>query len=206
MLRQDDAGDAGALGAAQQRAQVARVGDAGGDEQERFGAPLRRAEVLERHRLDRGGHGHHALGRLGPGLGVEPGPGHGLDGHPHAGGQLFNAVQLGRGVLVLGHQDAPYGPAAHAEQLEHGPAPLDLVSPELAQALGPGAPARVGSAPRSLAPVGLAGRAHTGSRRTTARQAIPSARPSAPRPSARVALTETGAPSTAPSRSTMAGV
>ena len=45
---------------------------------------------------------------------------------------------------------------------------------------------------------GLRAWAHTGSSRTTARQAMPSARPSAPRPSARVALTETGAPSTAP--------
>ena len=41
---------------------------------------------------------------------------------------------------------------------------------------------------------------------TTAMQAMPSARPSAPMPSARVALTETGAPSTPPSRSTMAAV
>ena len=204
---QHHAGDPGALGAAQQGAQVARIGDAGGHQHEGLHAAAGRAEIFEGHRFDRRGQGHDALGRLGAGLGIEPGAGHGLDRDPQAGGQLLDAIELGRGVLVLGQHDAPDGPAPDAEQLEHGAAPLDLVSPERAQVLGPGPPARLGAAPRPLAPVGrTAGWAHTGSSRTTARQAMPSARPKAPRPSARVALTDTGAPRTAPSRSTMAGV
>ena len=93
--------------------------------------PVGRHQVFERHRLERAGQCQHALGRLGPGLGVEARPRHGLDRDTHAPGQLLNAIELRRGVLVLGQHDALHGPAADREQLEHGPPPLDLVATEL---------------------------------------------------------------------------
>ena len=104
------------------------------------------------------------------------------------------------------------------EQLEHGAAPLDLVAAELAARAGPaiaawprlrppacrphrlrldrrrhGAARRRPGARRASA-AGRRAAAHADSISTTARQAMPSARPRAPRPSARVAFTETGAP------------
>ena len=51
-------------------------------------------QILERHRLEGAGQGQNALGRLGAGLGVEPGARHRLDRDPHAPGQLLDAVQL----------------------------------------------------------------------------------------------------------------
>ena len=89
------------------------------------------AEVLERHRLDRAGERQDALGRLGPGLGVEPMPGHRLDGHPQPGRQLLNAIQLRRRILVLRQQDLADRAAPDGEQLQHGPPALDLVAAEL---------------------------------------------------------------------------
>ena len=152
VARQHDAGDAGALGAAQERAQVPGVGDAGRHQQERRRAvPVRAGQVLEGDGLERSGQGEHALRRLGAGLGVEPGPGHGLDGDPQAGGQLLDAVQLRRGVLVLGEHDPAHGAAPDGEQLEHGAAALDLVPAELAQGLGAGA-ARTGATGRAAGP------------------------------------------------------
>ena len=158
-------------------------------------------------------------GRLGAGLGVEPGPGDRLDRDPEPCRQLLDPVQLRRGVLVLGQHDPAHGPPPDREQLEHGPAPLDLVAAELAARPRPAVGRRAstaGCAP--LAPTWLLvparpawpgvvrAAAHADSISTTARQAMPSARPSVPRPSARVALTETGAPSTARNRSSMAPV
>ena len=83
------------------------------------------------------------------------------------GGQFFYAVQLRGGVLVLGQQNLAHRPAPDRQQLEHGPPALHLVPAELAHL--PMVPARP----------------HVRSSRTTARQAMPSARPSAPKPSAR---------------------
>ncbi len=160
--------------------------------------PVGPGQVLEGDGLERPGQGEHALRRLGAGLGVEPGPRHRLDGDPQAPGQLLDPVQLRRGVLVLGQHDPAHGAAPDGQQLEHGAAALDLVAPELAQGLGAWAATRaLVAAPVRRALVAArrpALRAHRGSISTTARQAIPSARPSAPRPSARVAFTDTGAP------------
>ena len=167
-------------------------------------------QVLERHRLERGGLGHHALGAS-VRLGVKPGPGHQLDPDVAPGGQGLDVVELGRGVLSLGDEEPAHGPAPGGQQLEDGPAPLDLVPAQLAPGPAPdgrhrspvaGRPARPGAAgpPGRRHPV-AAGRHHrASSTRTTARQAIPSARPSAPRPSAGVALTDTGADRTRPVR------
>ena len=133
-------------------------------------------------------------------------------------GQLLDPVELRRGVLILGQHDPAHRAAPDREQLEHGAASLDLITPELAaRARAPLAPlgalsdprrgrgsARAGA--RRGPPRGGGRRAHGDSISTTARQAMPSARPSAPSPSARVALTETGACSTALRRSTMAAV
>ena len=100
------------------------------------------------------------------------------------------------------------------QQFEDGLTPLDLVTAELALlgAAGAGPAARTTGttpspppvppapppAPLPRAPVGrravaTAGRRHVDSNKTMARQAMPSARPSAPKPSARVAFTDTGA-------------
>ena len=101
----------------------------------RNGAVPRRsgaAQVLECDGLERAGQGQDALGRVGAGLGVEPGPGHGLDRDPQPAGQLLDAVELRRGVLILGEQDPAHGAPPDREQLEYGPASLDLVAAELA--------------------------------------------------------------------------
>ena len=85
MARQDDTGDAGALGAAQQRAQVPGVGDAGRHEEEGSRAvAIGPGQVLEGNRLERAGQGQDTLGCVRAGLGVQPGPGHRLDGDPEA--------------------------------------------------------------------------------------------------------------------------
>ena len=64
---------AGALGAAQQSAQVARVGHAvEGDEERRTAARSRTGQVVEVGLGQLGGVGHHALGRVGAGLRLEP--------------------------------------------------------------------------------------------------------------------------------------
>ena len=221
MTGQHHAGDAGTLGAAQQRAQVARVGDAGRDEQERRrAAATRPAQVLEGDRLERAGQRDDPLGRLGAGLGVEAGPRHRLDRDPQAGGQLLDPVELRRGVLVLGQQDPAHRAPPHASAARARPgaprpgrhrarsAPRGGLVPAirparggprrraaLAARPGPGAARR---SRRAAAPWRRARRppAHACSIRTTAMHAMPSARPSAPIPSARVALTDTGAPST----------
>src|SRR6185312_6274143 len=140
-------------------AEVAGVGDAGGDQEERRGAVLGGAdEVDEGDRIERAGQRDDALGRVGTGLCVETGPGHGLDGDAALGGELLYVVELGGGVLVLGHEDA-----------------ADAAAGGLRRRCG----ATTGSTARRWA--------HRCSMRTMAMQAIPSARPSAPMPSARVA-------------------
>ena len=203
MPGQHNPGHPGALGAAQQSAQVAGVGDAGRDQEEGRGGPGGgRAHLLERHRVNRPGQSQHPLGGLGPGLGVEPGVGHGLEGNAQFGGQCLNPIELGRGILVLGHEDASDAAARCGQQLEHGLTALDLVAAQLADRLGPGTPVgrlAAGTGPRPA-------HAGAGPINTTARHASPSARPRAPRPSARVAFTDTGAPSSSLRRWVMASV
>ena len=117
MAGQHHAGHPGALGTAQQRPQVARIGDPGSHQQEGVATDRRTcggAEVLEGHRLDRAGQGDDALRGLGAGLGIEAGVRHGLDGNPHPGGQLLDLVQQRRGVLVLGHEHLAHGTPADA--------------------------------------------------------------------------------------------
>jgi hypothetical protein len=96
VAREDDAPDAGALGAAEEGAEVAGVGDAGGDEEERRGAVLGRAgKVYEGDRIEGAGQRDDALGRVGAGLCIETGSGHGLDGDAALCGELLDAVELG---------------------------------------------------------------------------------------------------------------
>ena len=107
----------------------------------RNGACRRRsgaAQVLERHRLERAGQGQHALGRLGAGLGVEPGPGHGLDRDPHA-RPASSSIRssCGEGSWSSASRMRRTVRRPTREQLEHGPAPLDLVAAELAARAGP---------------------------------------------------------------------
>ena len=65
VLGQHHPGDPGALGDAQQRAQVAGIGHAVDGQQERRSALARAAQLLERGLRQLGGPGHHALGRVG---------------------------------------------------------------------------------------------------------------------------------------------
>ena len=202
---QHDPRNTGTLRAAQQRAQVARVGDAGRHDKEgRRTGPARTAEILERDGFERAGQRHDALGRLGAGLCVETGAGHRLDRHPQAGRQLLDAIELWRGVLVLGEQDPAHRPSPDRATTRAPPGgPRPGRPPSSLRASGRGRPrraaARLGTPARRAAWLERGRRrgtrrsaAHDGSIRTTARHAMPSARPSAPMPSARVALTEIG--------------
>ncbi len=92
---QHHAGDTGTLGAAQQGAQVAGIGDPGRDEEERLHAlTARGTQLLQRDRLDRPGQREHTLRRFGPRLRVETMTRHRLDGNAEPGRQLLYAVQL----------------------------------------------------------------------------------------------------------------
>ena len=159
---QDDAGHAGALGAAQQRAEVPRIGDAGDDEQERrHTAGAGRTEVVERHRLDRLGPGEHALRRVRAGFGVEPAAGDRLHPHPPADGERLDPVELLRRVLAVGQPQLADRSATGREQLEDSLPALDLVAAELPARPRPVAPRRVPARPalpRAFRPR-LAGRA-----------------------------------------------
>ena len=133
MARQHHAGDAGALGAAQQGAQVAGIGDPGRHKEERlYALTARGTQFLQRHRLDRPGQRQHALRRFGPRLRIQTMPRHRLDRDTEPGRQLFYAVQLRRGILVLGQEDLAYRAAPHRKQLQHGPPALHLIASQLA--------------------------------------------------------------------------
>src|SRR6185437_15691898 len=270
---QDDAGDPGALGAAEHRPEVARVGDPGDDQQER-GGPVGTgvAEVVQRDRVERPGPGQHPLGGVGSGFGVETPAGHHLHPDVPAGGQSLDPVELGGRVLPVGDPQLADRAAAGGQELQDGLAALHLVAAQLprrtppagvvdgcrcpggpppsppadgraggpsvtgpgtggpaAGRLGPTTAANgpTGTSPTSPGPIspgptspGPAGTPPTpggtrpapgrhgeavgrSSTKATARQPMPSARPNAPRPSARVALTDTGAPTAAASRSAM---
>src|SRR5207302_4398916 len=137
----------------------------------------------------------------GPGRGLQPGPGAVAQGHPALVGQKRDLFEQRRGIDALGHPHLP-GPApARGQELAHGAPALHLLAaqvPPIRAAAGAGL---AGSGwPGPVAPgtvPGGSGRAHRGWSWATAQQATPSPRPRAPRPSARVALTLTGAPSTA---------
>ena len=131
--REDDPGDAGALGAAQDGPEVVGVGDAVDDQEEREPPPDRGlAQVLERCLLDGPGQGHHALGPLGAGHRVEAPTGDHLDGDPPTGSQGLDVVEDLGGVHALGQEDRRHRAPAGGQELAHGLAALDLVA---AQAL-----------------------------------------------------------------------
>ena len=135
--------------------------------------------------------------------------GSGPPGGPGPGrrGQRRDLVE-DRGVVdPVGQPHLPDRPAPGGQQLPHGPAALDLVPAHLGRGPSPAAPpgmraAAVVAAGRRPAPVPTGHRRI--SRRATAQQAMPSARPRAPSPSARLGLTLTGPPTTAASRCCMA--
>ena len=92
------------------------------------GPPCRsgRAEVRERDRIEGAGQRDDALGRLGAGLSVEAGAGDRLDRDAASCGELLYAIELRRGVLVLGHQDptdACVGRPRAARARRDGPRP-----------------------------------------------------------------------------------
>ena len=208
MAREDDTGYAGTLGAPQERPQVPRVGQSSSHQQKRLrafgGGP---AEVLELHRLNRIGVRQHTLIRFGAGLGIEPGSGHRLDGDAEAEPPVPQCDRAAGKVPDL-RPATPGGPCVDRPSKVR--APPDALRPDPRQVRSPSFRRRVWplrarrrtgwpSSRRWALP-------HVSSSRTIAMQAMPSARPSAPNPSARVALTETGAPRTGERRSTMASV
>ena len=146
MPRQHHAGHARALGAAEQRAEVVRIGDPVDDEKEGGLAPRARlAERPERHRLDRPGEGDHTLGRLGAGERVDPPPGHVGDPDPAPRGECFDLVENRRLVHPFGEEDL-LDRSLPGEKLAHRLAALDLIAAE----------ATVGT-PRPAAPATAAG-------------------------------------------------
>lgn len=162
VLGQDHPGDAGALGRAQQRAQVAGVGDAIAQQQERRrGAGAGPEQVVERDVGQGAGERDHALGRVGAGDGVELAPTHHLHQDARLTGQLADVVEHRRGVEVRGHPDLAGGATVGEQQLPHGLAAFDLLAAETL--LGRGA--RLGGL-RPHGHQGVAGVALTRARRT----------------------------------------
>ena len=228
VARQHDAGDPGALRAAQQR----RRGCAGRSRRRaRAGTGPRPgagpAQVVELDLLERPGHGPGPPGARRCGRSCRAGPGH--EHEParrrRAASRSISSI-CGDGSRSSAIQTSRTGrrPAASSSRTAWRPSTWSPPSP-----CRPPAPVRAGRPPVATrrpdprparrAPARGPGRAAAGWRpggagprrrrggpahgapaasRTTARQAMPSTRPRAPRPSARLALTLTGAPSTAP--------
>ncbi len=171
------AGHAGALGAPEQGPQVVRIGDAVQHQQERDPPPgVRFAQRLERRLLDRPGQGHHPLGGIGAGQGVDAPPADVVDPDPAGGRQVLDLVEdLGR-IHALGHEHGSNRPPVGAEQFPHRLTTLDLVATE---ARGPRAPAPVATSAR--APAGCTP-ARGGAGRLRPAPAGPGAAPDPPRP------------------------
>ena len=170
-------GGAGRESAARHGPQIVRIGDAVQDDQERACRVNAGFDQTLKGRLrKRVGPGHHSLRGVAERQARQLGPGDPAHGHMGGPGQVQDLPQRPRLVATFGHGDVVHAPPASAEQLADRLPSLDLVPPE----------------------------GHRGMSSATARQAIPSRRPSAPSASARLALMLTGAPTTSASRPSMA--
>ncbi len=153
---------------------------------------------------------------------IEATPAYDGQRYPSSRGQALDLVELSRGLESIGDQHLLYPPGPGSQELSHRATPFDLLPSDR-----PAASRRAGCAsstfptrcrtfsgssvgrggPRASVELGATGTAGLGpahdgggtATSATAKQAIPSARPSAPRDSARFAFTLTGAP-TAPDR------
>jgi hypothetical protein len=163
VLGQHHAGDTGALGRTQQRAEVARVGDTVDGQQERgctTGA-LALGQVVD---VDLGqllGLGHDTLGRLCARLGEEAGAGDLAYRHLEVQSEIDDVLEDLVVVLVLGHEDLTNPPLAGQQELPHGLAALDLIAAEAVVAARASHRVAVGDSPatpRPSRPIGLANR------------------------------------------------
>ena len=174
---QDDAGHAGALGRAQEGAEVARVGDAVERHEER--RPCRRraaSQVVEVGLGQRCGEGEHALGRVGAGLRRRsrpcprrrPAPG-------SAAASSRMSSRIGDVVEVVGHP-RPRGPGAARRAAARAPPG----GPRPGRRRGPVLPTTSPAAPalrHRAAPAGGPGRGDAGRRRAAPAAALASAPP-----------------------------
>ena len=173
-------------------------------------------QFVEGYLRQRGGVGQHALGRIRAGVGVEAAPGHPPHHDVMTGGQIEDVVDDRRLLDPIGQPHFPRRSPSGRQQLPNGPPAFHLIAAETE--LAPGPVLGRGGAGRSAAPrlgrrtvratalaAPSAGRGHRDSSRATAQQAMPSRRPRAPSPSARLGLTLTGAPTASESPASMAG-
>ena len=160
-------GGAGALGRAEQRAEVAGIGDAvDRDEERRRAAPRGAARSSSGVSVERGGLGQHPLRRLAARLGEELGrPTDRTGTRSASASSTMSASDVGR--VLLGEQpDLPHPPPAGEQQLAHGLAPLHLVAAEPLALAG----RRVAAAPPPpCLPRGVPGPAGPGLRRARGR-------------------------------------
>ena len=132
VAREDEPGDAGGLGRAQDRAEVARIGDPVDDHEERVG---RGDQVVDRRGVDRRGERDHALRRLRAGALLE------LDRADERGRARRRPPRGARDLVAppapLDDPHLAHRAPARPEQLAHGVEPLDLIATEVGVARRP---------------------------------------------------------------------
>ena len=143
MARQHHAGDARALGTAQQRAHVVGIGDTVEDEEERDMSRSRPAQRLELDLLEGPGVGQDALGGIGARRAFEFGPGNEHQPDPSTRGEAFDVVDLRRRVEVFGDPDLAHRSTTRGQELAHGLAALDLLATQSVAAAGATRPVTV---------------------------------------------------------------
>ncbi len=179
---QDHPRDPGALGRAQQRAEVAGVGQPVERQQERSGtAGGGPGQAVHLDRLQLGGVGQHALGGVGAGLGVQLAAADLADGDAVLGGQLDDLVDDRRRIQVVGQPHLPDLATPGEQQLAHRLPALDLVAAQRPS------------------------RRSAGSRRTRASGPAPSRRARRPTPAVTTPTTTTRAAPASRARSTRRG-
>ena len=137
-----DTGRSRAEGAAQDRAEVVRIGHLGDDDDERNSARrasaagpwsgLAATSCVEPDRLDGRGPGDDTLGGLSAGGGTQLECGRHPHRHPRCRREGDHLVEQRRGILALGDNDLGHGPPAGGEELAHRAATFDVLAPEAA--------------------------------------------------------------------------
>src|ERR1035437_5806423 len=207
---QDDPGHPGALGAAQECAQVVRVGDPVEHQQKRLAPTTGRfAQLVERRLRHRAGQGHHPLGRLGPCHQIDAPAGNVGDLDSTFGRQALDLIEDGGLIHAFGHQQRAHRTPVGAQQLTNGLASFHLFAPEpctLGVPLRRSIPIAAGTPPATACPTGHVPSRGTGptaqpgwSRLAGPRGAALARGPTGPSPTGPSSTTRTTAPTPATS-------
>ncbi len=130
---QHDPGDTGTLRRAEDRAEVAGIGDAVEEQQERRRAvALGFEQILDRRRAQRLRHGEHTLGAIGAGHRLELRPGDLADRHLLLVGEIDDVVEDRSRIEIAGENHLASTAGSGHEKLPHGVTTLDLITAQVA--------------------------------------------------------------------------